>query len=348
MRRFTIANKTLTQDSVPYVIAEIGTNHGGDPRTAIKMVESAIDCGVQAIKLQKRTNKKLFTKEFYNSPYNSEAALAPTYGEHREKLELPKGTWLDIRSVCDKAEVDFIATAFDPWALDFIMDAGVDAIKIASGDLLNTPLQALCAQTGLPTLISCGGGTFEDIDRAYIEWDGGYDRLCLLHCTAAYPCPPEDMNLKVIETMRDTYPNALVGLSDHQNGIALAMVGFAMGARVFEKHFTLNRASKGTDHAFSLEPTGLRKLVRDLGRAHQSLGDGVKRPMDSEQKPLFKMGKKIVAAKPLSSGICLTREDMAFKSPNDGLPPYKADEIEGKYLTEPLQEDDNIEKGWGE
>jgi len=348
MRTFRIANKTLTQNTRPYVIAELGTNHSGDPRTALRMVEVAVDCGVDAIKLQKRTNKKLFTRELYNQPYESENAYGPTYGLHREALELPMGCWKDIRALCDKSEVEFVATAFDPWALDWIMDAGVDAIKLASGDLLNTPLQRLCGQTGLPTLVSCGGGTMEDVDRVVVEWTGENDRLCLLHCTAAYPCKPEDMNLMVIQTMMDSYPDTLIGLSDHQNGIALALPAFTLGARVFEKHYTLNRASKGTDHAFSLEPSGLKKLVRDLGRAHDALGDGIKRPLEVEKKPLFKMGKKLVAAKPLSSGICLTDGDIAIKSPNDGLPPYMKDEVLGKYLSNPLDEDENIEKGWND
>jgi len=348
MRRFTIAGKELTENTRPYVIAELGTNHGGSTETMLKMVEVAADCGADAVKLQKRTNKKLFTKELYGQPYNSEAAYGPTYGLHREALELPMSAFKDARELAHKLGMDFIATAFDPEALDFILEARVDAIKVASGDLLNIPLQQDMGRTGLPVIVSCGGGTMEDIDRVVVEWTGADDKLCLLHCTAAYPCEPKDMNLRVIEAMCDSYPQILIGLSDHQNGIALALPAFALGARVFEKHFTLNRASRGTDHAFSLEPTGLRKLVRDLRRAHESMGDGVKRPMDVEAKSLFKMGKKIVASKPLSSGICLDDGDVAFKSPNDGIPPYKWSEVKGKYLTEPVDEDENIEKGWEE
>jgi len=239
MRRFTIAGKELTENTRPYLIAELGTNHGGNPETMLKMISVAADCGVDAIKLQKRTNKKLFTKRLYDQPYNSEAAYGPTYGLHREALELPLYAFKDARELSHKLGMDFIATAFDPDAMDFILEARVDAIKIASGDLKSIQLQALAGQTGLPVLVSCGGGTMEDIDRVVVEWVGAGDKLCLLHCTAAYPCNPEDMNLRVIETMCDSYPDILIGLSDHQNGIALALPAFALGACVFEKHFTL-------------------------------------------------------------------------------------------------------------
>jgi N-acetylneuraminate synthase/sialic acid synthase len=123
-------------------------------------------------------------------------------------------------------------------------------------------------------------------------------------------------------------------------------MGYAYGAVVFEKHFTLDRSMKGTDHSFSLEPSGLKKLVRDLGRAYVAKGDGIKDPKPGETKPLFKMGKKLVASKPLSSGICLTDEDIAIKSPNDGMAPYLKDDVIGKYLTRPVREDENIEQGW--
>jgi len=348
MRRLTIAGKELTQTSVPYVIAELGTNHGGNVDTCLKMVRVAADCGASAVKLQKRTNSKLFTRNLYNQPYNSDAAYGPTYGLHREALELPMSAYREARELAHSLGMDFIATAFDFDALDFILDARVDAVKIASGDLTNIPLQQEAARSGLPVLVSCGGGTLDDIDRVVVEWAGAEDKLCLLHCTAEYPCPPEDMDLKVIETMMDAYPGVLIGISDHQNGIALAIMAYTYGAVVHEKHFTLDRSARGTDHAFSLEPTGLKKLVRDLGRAHAAVGDGVKDVKPGEAKPLFKMGKKIVAVKPLSSGIVVDDSHITFKSPGDGLPPYKKDEIIGKYLTSPVEEDDNIERGWEE
>lgn len=163
-----------------------------------------------------------------------------------------------------------------------------------------------------------------------------------MQCTANYPSEPDEMNLKVIRTYKECFPDVLVGLSDHQSGIAMALVGYMLGAQVIEKHFTLNRAMRGTDHAFSLEPVGLKKLVRDLRRAKMALGNGVKAPIATEQKSLLKMGKKLVAARNLSAGTMLTAADMAIKSPGDGLPPYELDNLIGRILICSLREDETI------
>jgi sialic acid synthase len=146
----------------------------------------------------------------------------------------------------------------------------------------------------------------------------------------------------VITTFRERFPDVVIGLSSHDSGIAMALAGYVLGARVVEKHFTLNRAMKGTDHAFSLEPTGLRKMVRDLQRARVALGDGVKATYKSEEAPLLKMSKKLVAARDLPAGHVLAREDIAIKSPSDGLPPYELDNVLGKELRQGLREDENI------
>jgi N-acetylneuraminate synthase/sialic acid synthase len=163
-----------------------------------------------------------------------------------------------------------------------------------------------------------------------------------MQCTSGYPCAFEEMNLRVITTYRERFPDIVIGLSAHDSGIAMALVGYVLGARVIEKHFTLNRAMKGTDHAFSLERPGLRRMVRDLRRARLTLGDGVKKPYPSEARPMYKMGKKLVAARDLPSGHVLTRKDVAIKSPSDGLPPYELERVLGRRLQRPLAEDENI------
>jgi N-acetylneuraminate synthase/sialic acid synthase len=150
------------------------------------------------------------------------------------------------------------------------------------------------------------------------------------------------MNLNVITTFREEFPDKVIGLSDHQNGIGMALVAFTLGARIVEKHFTLNRALRGTDHAFSLEPQGLTKLVRDLKRARIALGDGVKQTLKKEEKPLYKMGKKLVAKNDLAKGKVITDKDLTIKSPNDGLPPYEWDNVIGLILQRDLKEDENI------
>ncbi len=168
-------------------------------------------------------------------------------------------------------------------------------------------------------------------------------QLCVMQCTASYPCEVDELNLGVIETYRDRFPDLVIGLSDHQSGIAMSLVGYMLGARVIEKHFTLNHAWKGSDHAFSLMPEGMRRLVRDLRRVPEAVGDGVKRPLSSEERPLEKMGKKLVAAHDLSAGHVLTPGDLVAKSPaDDGLPPYELDALLGRRLARPLAGDQAV------
>jgi N-acetylneuraminate synthase/sialic acid synthase len=150
------------------------------------------------------------------------------------------------------------------------------------------------------------------------------------------------MNLRVVQSFMSEFPDSVIGLSDHDNGIAMALVAYVLGARVIEKHFTLNRASKGTDHPFSLEPEGMRKLVRDVRRASTAMGDGVKRAYDNELPAIVKMGKKIVAARDLAAGDVIAEGDLAYKSPGDGLPPYWASELIGRPLRRPKSTDESL------
>ncbi len=340
MRKLIINNKTITDESNPYVVAEIGQNHQGSLENAKKLFLAAKECGADAVKLQKRDNKGLFTKAAYNKNYDSENAFAPTYGAHREALEFGKEEFVELKKYATELGLDFSCTAFDQHSADFLMEIGIDVFKIASGDLVNTPLLEYVAKMGKPMIISTGGAYIEDVKRAYETVLKITDNVSFLQCTAAYPSEPEHMNLRVINTYRDLFPECVVGLSDHQNGIAMAVVAYSLGARVFEKHFTLNRAWKGTDHAFSLEPTGLRKMIRDLHRTREALGTGEKKPFDLETAPLLKMRKKIVAAKDLAAGTVLTEADLALKCPGDGLLPYEWDKVVGKKLTKALNEDD--------
>jgi sialic acid synthase len=341
-RELIIGMDVINDHSLSYVIAEIGHNHQGSLETAREFFRVAKECGVNAVKLQKRDNRSLYTRELYDSPYVNENSYGSTYGAHRETLELGKDEYVELKRYAEEIGLTMFATAFDFQSAEFLAKLDVPAYKIASGDLTNTPLLKCVAQLGKPMIVSTGGGSIDDVKRAYETIMPINKQLCLLQCTASYPAEPEEMNLNVITAFRKEFPDVVVGLSDHQSGIALAMVAFALGARVIEKHFTLNRAWKGTDHAFSIEPVGMRKLVRDLRRAHIALGNGVKKPLPTESKPLYKMGKKLVASRDFRKGHLLTLEDIAIKSPNDGLPPYELENIIGKKTKRPLKKDENI------
>jgi N-acetylneuraminate synthase/sialic acid synthase len=332
-----VDGKRISGDGPAYVVAEIGHNHQGDVEKAKALIHAAKECGVDAVKFQKRDNQRLFTRAFYDSSYDNENSFGSTYGEHREALELGKSEWFELSRYSREEGVAFVAAAFDEPSADFLAELGVDAFKFASGDLLNVPFLRYVAAFGKPILLSTGGGTIEDIDRAVEAIASVNRQLCVLHCTASYPAEVEDLNLSVIVTLKERYPEFVIGLSDHHNGIAMAPVAFMLGARVFEKHFTLNHAWKGTDHAYSLMPDGMRRFVRDLHRVPAALGDGMKRRLPSEEGPLRKMGKKLVAARDLPAGHVLAAGDVIAKSPADGgLPPYKLDELVGRRLLRPL------------
>jgi N-acetylneuraminate synthase/sialic acid synthase len=343
VRELTIDGRRIADDTPCFVIAEIGHNHQGSVERARELVRAAHEAGADAVKLQKRDNRRLYTHALYDSPYDNENSFGPTYGAHREALELDRDAYATLRDEAKALGLVFFATAFDEASADLLAELGAPAFKIASGDLTNTPLLRHVATFGKPLVVSTGGATIEDVDRAVETVTGAGGTLCLLQCTAAYPAAVEDLNLGVIATLRDRYPELVIGLSDHQDGIAMAPVAFMLGARVVEKHFTLSHTAKGTDHAFSLMPEGMRKLVRDLRRVPIAIGDGVKRPLPSEETPLRKMGKQLVAAHALSAGHVLADGDLVAKSPADGgLAPYALDELLGRPLHRALAEDEAI------
>jgi sialic acid synthase len=342
-RQLTIDGTTIDDARACYVIAEIGHNHQGDVDTAKRLIAAAKECGADAVKLQKRDNRALYTREFYEQPYENELSFGRTYGEHREALELDADDYRALLDYARELGLTLFATAFDFASADLLAELDVPAFKFASGDLLNTPLQRHVAAFGKPMLLSTGGGTMADIERAVDTILPLNDQLCILQCTAAYPADAADLNLNVITTLRERFPQLVIGLSDHQNGIAMAVVAYMLGARVIEKHFTLDHALKGRDHAFSLMPEGMRRLVRDLHRVPAALGDAEKRPLRIEADPLRKMGKKLVAAHELELGQVLRPEDLAIRSPADGgLPPYELDRLVGRRLRRPVAAEDFV------
>lgn len=341
-RTLTIAERLIGDDTDCFVVAEIGHNHQGSLEKAKALFHTAKECGADAVKLQKRDNRALYTQSMYDSPYEHENSFGATYGEHRDALEFGKDEYIELRTYAAELSLIMFATAFDFRSVDFMAELDTPAFKVASGDLRSTPLLEYIARVGKPMIISTGGGTLDDVQRAYDTIMPLNQQLAILQCTATYPAEPEEMNLRVIETYRGRFPDVVIGLSDHQNGIALAPAAYLLGARIVEKHFTLNRAWKGTDHAFSLEPVGLRKLVRDLRRTRLALGDGTKQVLPQEEKALYKMGKMIVAAHDLQSGHVLADQDLTIKSPSDGVPPYHLPSMLGKRLRRNLMADEAL------
>jgi sialic acid synthase len=347
-RVFQIGDKAVGDDSPSYVIAEVGHNHQGDIEKCKAIFKAAAEAGADAVKIQKRDNKTLFTREMYESAYHSENAYAPTYGAHREFLEFDRAQYLELNAYARSLGLLFFSTAFDEASADFLGSIDMPAYKIASGDLNNTPLLKKVAAFGKPMIVSTGGGTLDDVRRAYEAVMPINSNLCIMQCTSGYPAPHEELNLRVIESFRREFPDIVIGFSSHDAGISMPVVAYMLGSRVFEKHFTVNRTWKGSDQAFSLEPAGLRRVVRDLDRARVALGDGQKRPYASEAGPLGKMIKRIVAARPLRAGTMLAEGDLAFRIPAasklapDALQPCEVDGLVGKVLIRDVAAEDLV------
>jgi sialic acid synthase len=341
-RELEIDGRRVADDTDCYVIAEIGHNHQGDVEQCEALFRAAKEAGASAVKLQKRDNRLLFTQDAFDQPYDNENSFGRTYGEHRDALEFSWDEYQHLKQYAKELDITFFATAFDLPSVDFLGELDVPAIKIASGDLRSTFLLEYAARLQKPMVVSTGAASMDDVRRAVGAILPINPRLALLQCTAGYPPDYGELDLRVIETYSDAFPDVVVGYSGHDSGIAMATVAYVLGARVVEKHFTLNRAMKGTDHAFSLEPVGLRKLVRDLQRTRTALGTGEKRTYESEARPLVKMGKKIVARHDLPAGTIVTTQDLAMKSPGDGLWPYQVDEVVGRRLLVSLRADEAL------
>lgn len=333
MKTITFDNKIISSKGPAYVIAEIGNNHQGDIETAIKMIEVAAASGADAVKFQKRDNKSLFVSAFYNKPYENENSYGATYGEHREFLEFGWDQYRQLKKCAEANNVDFMCTAFDFESVDFLEKLGISTYKVASADLTNIPLLTYIAKLGKPMIVSTGAATLEEIRLAHNAIMALNNQLSLLHCVAGYPVDYKDLNLRVIETLKQEFPDVVLGYSGHDNGILAPVLAYMLGAVIIEKHFTLNRSLKGTDHKFSLEPEGLRKMVRDLKRTDLSLGQQEKTVNDFELEPKKKMGKGIYASQPIAAGTVITAEHLVFKVPTNGTPPYVMDQIVGKRVT---------------
>jgi N-acetylneuraminate synthase/sialic acid synthase len=341
-RTLTIDGREISDATECYVIAEVGHNHQGSVDTCKELFDEAKACGADAVKLQKRDNRLLYTRDFFEKPYENENSFGLTYGEHREALEFDKAQYKELQDHADDIGITFLATAFDHPSVDFLASLNMPAFKVASADLTNLPLLRHVAEIGKPMILSTGAATLEDVDRAYEAVTAINHHVALLQCTAGYPAAWDELDLRVIETYRERFPSAVVGLSGHDNGISMPVVAYVLGARIVEKHFTLNRAMKGTDHRFSLEPQGLRKMVRDLRRTRRGLGSPEKRMYPSEVEPAIKMGKKLVAGRDLPAGHRLRPGDIALKSPGDGLAPYELERVVGCLLRERVSEDTTL------
>lgn len=341
--------KAHTADGTPFVIAEVGQNHQGDLAIAREFIRILAFEGADAIKFQTRDNRHLFATEAFEAPYQSENAFGVTYGLHREQLEL-RPEWLPIlRDDCRRHGIRFMSTPFDEPSLQRLVDVGVDILKVASFDLGNLPLIDRMARTQVPMVLSVGGGQDDQIRASVETVRAHHDQLAVLHCVSEYPCEYHRLGLDNIERLARLFPDCTIGSSDHFNGTLSGPVAYLKGARVFEKHVTLNRAWKGTDHSFALEPDGFRKFVRDVKRVRFMMAP---KPADDigRERVFQKLGKSLIAARDLAEGTTLSLGDLSGRIFLDQhIPVRESNRVLGRRLRravpegQPLHYDDLAE-----
>jgi len=324
-------------EHTPFFIAEVGQNHQGDLDLALEYIKVFSELGANAIKFQTRNNKYLFSEDAYNAPYVSDNSFSDFYGEHREKLEL-RPEWLKLlKKECIDRNVLFMSTPFDEPSLDLLISLDIDILKVASFDLGNLPFLAKIARTKKPIVLSIGGGNHHQIQDSIKLLKSFGSELSVLHCVSEYPCPAEHLGFENIPKLKKEYPDCVIGSSDHFNGILSGPIAWMMGARVFEKHVTLNRAWKGTDHGFALEREGFRKFVRDINRTQLMFKE--KNQELIGQEPVFKkLGKSLVASKDISEGEVLSLENLSGKIFKETyIPVRNSNEVLGRILKKDIQ-----------
>ena len=280
MNTFSVSPTRIIGTGHPvYIIAEIGINHNGSPDIARKLIDEAVQAGCDAVKFQKRTPELCTPKDQWHLERDTPWGRM-SYINYRHMVELGFDEYSEIDGYCKEKGIDWFVSCWDEVAVDFMEQFNPGVYKFASASLTDHALIEKVKQTGKPYILSTGMSTMDEIREAVDKF--GTDNLLIAHSTSAYPCPPQELNLRMIETLAELYPETPIGYSGHETGLATTVAAVSMGACFVERHFTLDRAMWGSDHAASVEPQGMQKLVRDIRDVELSMGDGVKRVYESE------------------------------------------------------------------
>ncbi len=288
MRKITIGDRQIGDGLPAFIIAEIGINHNGDVNLAKRLIDAAVLAGCDAVKFQKRTPELCVPPEQRDLLRETPWGLI-TYLDYRYKVELGVEEYAEIDAYCKERNILWFASPWDEQSVDFLEQFDLPCYKIASASLTDTELLKKLRVTGRPLILSTGMSTVDQIDEAIAVI--GTDDLMLMHTTSTYPCPPEELNLRMIQTLQEKYP-CPIGYSGHEIGLQTTLAAVVLGACAIERHITLNRAMWGSDQAASVEPHGMARLVRDIRVIEEALGDGVKKVYESEQSSLKKLRRQ--------------------------------------------------------
>jgi sialic acid synthase len=331
-RSIVISNTEISDPAPAYVIAEIGHNHAGELDKAIQMVETAKASGASAVKFQTRTPSEVYSVTEFNRQSDNPQWMDSTYGIHREKLEFSPAEWKVLFDACREIGITAFSTPFDYTSADLLASLDVPAFKVASGDATNIPLITHIATFGKPMIISTGGSSIQEVDRIYEAMSASGTPFALLQCSCIYPAPAEVLNLRVISTYRERYPEIPTGLSTHNPEIVSTLAAYTLGGRIFEHHYTNDRDWLGTDNNFSITPTTLAKLVEGLAEIRVSLGSADKVRWPVEDDYTIERRKKLVWTRDIEVGSTIQPGDLTAKCPGDGVFPWEKDRIVGTKL----------------
>lgn len=328
------------------IIAEAGVNHNGDINNAIKLIDIAVEAGVDYIKFQTFKAEKLVSKNAKKAEYQIQNMGGEEDSQYAmlKKLELSLQDHETLINYCKKKGIQFFSTAFDLDSLQYLKDIGLELVKIPSGEITNLPYLRKAAKLFSKIILSTGMSTMDDISSAVDVFRAeGVSDITILHCNTEYPTPMEDVNLKAMLAIKDQFQTN-IGYSDHTLGIEIPIAAVALGATVIEKHFTLDKSMPGPDHAASLEPVELVNMVIAIRNIeHAMKGNGLKAPSESELKNIAVARKSIVAARSIKKGELLSEDNLTVKRPGTGISPMRWDEIIGKIAIRNFDEDDLIE-----
>lgn len=326
------------------IIAEAGVNHNGNFDLAKKMVDVAKEAGADYIKFQTFVPEKLVSKSAEKAQYQKDTTgNTETQLQMLQKLTLSKADFIELKEYCDRIGIGFISTPFDFESIDFLSTFNMDFWKIPSGEITNLPYLEAIAATGRKVVMSTGMCDINEIKVAIeiLEEKGNYD-IELLHCNTQYPTPYEHVNLSAMKMIADE-TGKTVGYSDHTQGIEVPIAAVAMGAKIIEKHFTLDKNMEGPDHRASLNPVELKAMVTAIRNIELVIGTGIKEPTESEKSNRQVVRKSIVAKKAIKCGEFFTVDNLTTKRPGNGISPMKWYDILGQKANRDYEEDEAID-----
>lgn len=328
-----------------FIIAEAGVNHNGSIELAKKLIDVAVEAGVDAVKFQTFKAENLVSKNAQKADYQKQTTdKEESQFEMIKKLELDVSTHKELIAYCKTKNIMFLSTPFDHDSIELLNDLGLEIFKIPSGEITNLPYLRHIGKLGKKVILSTGMANIGEIENALdilIEAGTKKENITVLHANTEYPTPMEDVNLKAMLTIGKTFDVAF-GYSDHTLGIEVPTAAVALGASCIEKHFTLDKTMQGPDHKASLEPDELKAMVKAIRNIELALGSSVKKPSPSEAKNKLIARKSIVAKTNIKKGDILSENNLAIKRPGNGISPMRWDEIVGIVASKDYKEDELI------